>query len=380
MSKKINQLRVSKTEKILGLLFFVFFTAQILSPSIADRTIYLELVIAVLNPYFWIWLLPIRVNMTHLVILILLCLIVATGHMITAFKLSVNFFYIIYLTYLHKRNLWFLRIMLSVSIAFALAQISTLGIDPEFSQMIGSSNIAQTIWGGYATASYTNFYAIFEDGLPHVSGLSREAGFMCSLIIVAMWLEYLQYKKERYLNKKFDIWLIVGYICSFSKMGFVIFISYAVERLRGFINKIPITCVVLLFVSVMTIIWANNQAYLVDISNVTFLSRFGGYAALNDMDLYQLIFGVDRLNEISSFPAITEYYGENLFAGFGGWILYNGLIVCILFIGIVYALGISTTGILMILLFTINVQPDTNQNFVALTWFISYTYYQRLSS
>jgi len=73
MSKKINQLRVSKTEKILGLLFFVFFTAQILSPSIADRTIYLELVIAVLNPYFWIWLLPIRVNMTHLVILILLC-------------------------------------------------------------------------------------------------------------------------------------------------------------------------------------------------------------------------------------------------------------------------------------------------------------------
>lgn len=377
MDKKENQWNVGKIEKILGLLFFVFFTAQILSPSVSNRTIYLELVIAVLNPYFWSWLFPIHIRMSYLVILILLGLIAATGHVITSFKLIINLFYIVYLTYLYKRNLWYMRIMLSISIAFAFVQITTLGVDPTFSQMIGPSNIAQIFWGGYATASYTNFYTIFEGGLPRVSGLSREAGFMCSLIIVAMWLEYLQYKNEHYVNRKFDIWLIVGYVCSFSKMGVVIFLVYAVEKLKVFINKIPMAFIVLFFVSIMTIIWVNNQAYLLDADNVTFLSRFGGYDALNDMDFYQLIFGVDRLTEISSFTAITEYYGENIFSGFGGWILYNGLIVCVLFMLIIYAMGISSTGILMLLLFTINVLPDTNQNFVALAWFMVYTYYQR---
>ena len=43
-------------EKIWAALFFLFFTAQILSPMINGKTIYMEIVIALLNPYFLYWI------------------------------------------------------------------------------------------------------------------------------------------------------------------------------------------------------------------------------------------------------------------------------------------------------------------------------------
>lgn len=44
-------------EKIWAALFFLFFTAQILSPMINGKTIYMEIVIALLNPSFLYWIL-----------------------------------------------------------------------------------------------------------------------------------------------------------------------------------------------------------------------------------------------------------------------------------------------------------------------------------
>ena len=50
--------------------------------------------------------------------------------------------------------------------------------------LIGPNNIASLVWGNYATETFTNFYAVFEFGLPRTAGLSREAGFFASFLAV----------------------------------------------------------------------------------------------------------------------------------------------------------------------------------------------------
>ena len=121
----------------------------------------------------------------------------------------------------------------------------------------------------------------------------------------------------------------------------------------------------------------SHTSFLLEDKNVTFLDRFGAYAAFFDLNLSQFFLGVD-LNRIESFVADAELYSTpNLwFAGFAGWIIYNGVIVLGLWCLILYLMGITTSGILMLIIFTLNVQPDTNQNFVVLAYFIVWKYYQ----
>ena len=62
--------KISKIESILSHLFYFFFTAQIFSPYIAGRTIYLEVLIALINPYFIQWCIKKKINKRHVTIFI----------------------------------------------------------------------------------------------------------------------------------------------------------------------------------------------------------------------------------------------------------------------------------------------------------------------
>ena len=366
-----------KIEFIWANLFFVFFIAQILSPSIGDKTIYLEWCIALLNPFFWIWIVNKKMSWNFLAIIACLgC--VAAIHPITAIKLIMNFFGICYLGYLYSNNLFFINIYLCVSIVVGIMQFIFLSLgNTEALNMITPTSIAETVWGSYATPTFANFYDI-GIGIPRFSGLSREAGFFAALIQTGILFNYLSSNREGkvYLNK-YKVIHFIGYVISFSKISLAIFLAFFIDKIRRYINYLPSVLMIAILLITASYWGMSHTSFLLDNENVTFLDRFGAYAAFFDLNLSQFFLGVD-LNRIESFVADAELYSTpNLwFAGFAGWIIYNGVIVLGLWCLILYLMGITTSGILMLIILTLNVQPDTNQNFVVLAYFIVWKYYQ----
>lgn len=368
--------KYNKVESILAYLFFLFFTAQILSPNINSRTIYMELLIAIFNPFFWSWIknkyfIEIKIKYEYILVFFMLILIAILGHIETSIKLVINLFEVLYLFYLIDKNLWKLNIFIVISIIVAIMQFVLLFINYEWAMMISSTNISKMIWGEYATGTFANYYTLFF--IPRVSGLSREAGFFASFIVSILFYYYLRKEiKNRFLIK---IMLIIGYILSFSKMSIVIFFLIIINKIKKLVNYIPYFFIIIFWFSIIAYIVYNNINYL--IYNETFLHRFGGYFSIFDMNIVEFLLGVEHINIITSYPAqmMENVMGFSIFAGLSGFIIHNGFISAVCFFIILYILNVSTTGIIILLLLTINVQLDTNQNFVVLAYFIVFKYY-----
>lgn len=369
----MNLLNISnKIEHIYANLFFLFFTAQILSPYIAGKTLYLEIIVAALNPYFWKWICKknsiYKINTKYVFIVLGLVLIAILGHIDTSIKILVIFFYVIHLFYLYDKNLWKLNRYLVISVLLGIIQFCFTFIDPIMAAMIGPTAISTFIWGDLATPTFTNFYTIIY--FPRVSGLSREAGFFASYIITVIFLSYLE--KNTY-NKK--IWLLycIGYVISFSKMSLAIIGVFLVNFFRRIINYIPFAIGIIIFISFISIAVEFNKIFI--LSDGSFLHRFSGYISLYNLDFMDILFGtnVEKIGDYPSKLIIAEDFAS--FAGFSGWIIENGIIVSCIFFIILYLLEINMVGIYILLLFTINVAPDTNQNFVILSYFIIFKYF-----
>ncbi len=364
-------------EKIYAHLFSLFFVAQILSPSFGGKTIYLEYVVAMCNPFFWGWLKTKRCSERTLLALLCILGMAITGHLTTMLKILVNIAGMLYLTYLCQRCLWKLNTYLFISIFFAVAQLVLMGIDPIASRAIGPEAIAQMVWGAYATPTNTNFYAIFEWGIPRVAGLSREAGFLASFVVASFWLYFLRSKYHiDNVQKKKTIIYILGYISSFSKMSFAIVGVWLVHQFRRWVDKIPSVVVLCGWLVFFVGYWYAHQGLLLAPEGLTWLSRFGAYASILDLDILDFLFGIENLDKIGTITALTEYYGEGKFGGLGGWLITNGIFVFLLWFVALKFWGVTSTGFLMILMLTINVEPDTNQNFVVLAYYIVFQYYR----
>lgn len=371
-----------KIESILANLFFVFFIAQILSPSINDKTIYLEWIIAILNPFFWLWILDKHINTSFLMCVVFLSMIIVIQPM-TGIKLFLNTFGIIYLIYLYNRNLFYLNRYIFFSIFLGILQLSfILSGDIASSKAIGPSAIAEMIWGSYATASFTNFYDAMGIGIPRVSGFSREAGFFAALLESAILLNYLFRRRgnKNLISKKGYIIYSIGYIISFSKMSLGLVLLFIIEKGKKYINVIPKALFLLLFLIIMCMFWLYNVDFLIQDGNQTFLDRFGAYATFFDLNISQMLLGTP-INTVDSYAANLQYVisFNTWFAGFCGWILQNGLVVLFLWYMCLHHVGVNTAGIFSFIVLTLNVQPDTNQNFVILSYFILIMFYRDLS-
>jgi len=361
---------IDKLEKIYANLFFLLFTAQILSPSIYGKTIYLEVFVAIINPFFLLWLKKQNIKRSYFYSFMSIMFIIIIGNWVSAVKISTILLEVSFLFYAYERNVFYLKRYLFLSIIVAMFQFYFTLTNPLMASLIGPENIAKTVWGKYATATNTNFYSIFL--FPRVSGLSREAGFFASLIVAYIFFIYLENKKKHTSlpwPQKFI--LTVGYILSFSKMSLTLFFAYIIEKLKNILNKIPRIIVVIFFLVSMIVLWSTNENYLLKPSNITFTHRFGGYVALTDINLKQLIFGVTHTGEIDNpVSKFLENNGYLHFAGFAGFILNYGILTTISLLLFLFFMGVNTTGIILLILFTINVQFDTNQNFVVLTYFL----------
>lgn len=361
-------------ERLGSHLFFAFFVAQIFSPYIYGVTLYLEVLLALINPLFLFWLWKKRYNSIFYWVFVGVVGMVLLSGIGAAVKVMTTLISVLFLFYSYERNIFYLKPYLAISILVAVAQFSFLLIDPSLAQIIGPSNIAHTIWGAYATPAFSNFYAIFL--FERVSGLSREAGFFASLIVSAAFLSYLEAARNGLMvSGCYKFLLFAGWVLSFSKMSFIVFPAIALEKLRRLVNLVPRLLAVIIFVLFFMVFWGANSDYLLDPGNDTFLHRFGGYLAIFDVDLKQLLFGVSSLSKIDSRYAQLAAFNYDNFAGFSGFMVQHGILLVIVFVIALVFIGVSTTGLLVLLLLTINVQLDTNQNFVVLAYFIVLKFY-----
>ena len=203
---------------VLSNLFFFFFIAQIFSPYVAGITLYLEVIIALIDPYYRKWVISCKFDRRIYLALFLIPLVFfrpAISIKLLSLAISVS-----YLFYAYNYGCFYLKRYVCLSIYIAIAQFILFYFVPEASTVLGPTSIATYIWGDYATPTYTNFYEVLW-GFIRVSGLSREAGFFASLILAVIVLHYMEWKKEsKVISKCYIFLLVLAFLVSLSKMSF----------------------------------------------------------------------------------------------------------------------------------------------------------------
>lgn len=351
-------------DRLSAHLFFLLFVAQILSPTYFGVTIYLEVLVALVTPGYWRWFASLRSSGGAAVSFLLLCASLAVARpagMAEVVALTVT---VLYLVYTYERGNFLLFRYLGLSIALAIIQSTLLQLGSPLAFDLGPQNISTTVWGSHATATRTNFYSILG-GVDRVSGLSREAGFFASLIVVSAVVFWLGPRRPSRL--KFGA-LALGWVLSLSKMSLLVLPIFLLLMVRRWLDQIPGWLAVLGFAAVCAV-GANSFApFLLEPENESFFHRFGGYLAIDAMTLMQVLGGAE-LTELHAPEArlLAALFTQP--AGLSGFFITNGVVVVLLVFMTIVSLGGRATAMLLICMGSINVDPLSSQNFVALTYF-----------
>lgn len=281
---------------------------------------------------------------------------------------------LLYLIYLKKNKLFhILYTFIFFNIFICIAQFSFLYINRNISDAIGPTNIANLVWGKYATPTFTNFYTIFL--FPRVCGLSREAGFFASLLGIA-YIVYISDEDEQKTKLK-NILFFIGFVLSLSKASGLIIGVILIIKLRKIINIVPFFIGVALFISVF--IFISNNVLLpkyYDPANQSITHRISGYTIMSKMPLTELISGKDTIEDISianQYTFLSSLGDLDQFAGLPNTIIHKGVIVFIIFLVLLYLSGVSFSGFLIITLLTFTTDYFTCTSFIVLGYF--YVFY-----
>lgn len=134
----------------IAILFFIFFTMPILSPSINENTIYINWFIPLLDFNFINKILKMKINKKYVYLILLLILsILLFGKIMVAVKLLFLIETILYLFYCKENNNFsYLYTAVNLNIIIGILQYVLYYISPILSYAIGPSNVAKQIWGG----------------------------------------------------------------------------------------------------------------------------------------------------------------------------------------------------------------------------------------
>lgn len=364
-------------DRVLTNAFYLFFIAQILSPYISGSTIYIEVIVALIHPRFWRWVLGISVPPRVVVSLAVLMGVLAFSGAANVVKVVSTIVTVLYLAFTWEDRRFLLFRYLAISVAWGVAQFVLIGSNPDAALAIGPGAISEAIWGDYATPTYTNFFAVIGDDV-RISGLSREGGFLAALIVASAAvlvlrarMEYLTSRVRRVSFVVCAVVLVVGFLLSISKISFVIVIVLALVLLRRHVDRIPMVAAFTGFMVLGIIGTSFLGTGLLDSSNQTFLHRLGGFLVLKDLDITQFLFGVSSLSDVHNVYAqrLETEFGSA--AGAGGFIITYGVIVLLALLVVLASLRARATAVLIICVATLNVDFLTNQNFVSVAYFAS---------
>jgi hypothetical protein len=371
------RIRVGVWSRILSHAFFLLFTSPVLSPYVAEKTIYLFWFIPLFDPAFLRYLSD---GMQRLPGQLWL----ATGSLMLWFllvspELSLRWALILwplaYLWFAYEHAIFYLYIWMGFNVAVALVQAGvywTLG--PATAMLVGPKNIADVVWGDYATRSFTNFYSIVPGfDLPRFSGLSREGGFFAALLAVTVLLRVANRQRVG-VTQWLGILLSISKSTAFLLIGWVATVLGMKDRRTPAVLFLP-----LLLAFCLLYYFVIDPALMEGRISATFTQRLYPYAALfHDMDFANLAVGnhasPKHLEQFRSFQLcvnVESYLNCVEMPSFAALIFSAGIVGMSLYVWQLSALGIGFWGAVLVFILTSNVSPLSNTSFVVLSYFLA---------
>jgi hypothetical protein len=370
-------MRVGVWSRILSHAFFLLFTSPVLSPYVAEKTIYLFWVIPLFDPVFLrystdgvqrlsgqLWLATGALMLWFLLVSPELCL-----------RWALMLWPLAYLWYTHEHQIFYLYVWMGFNVVVALVQAGvywTLG--PATAMLVGPKNIADVVWGAYATRSFSNFYSIIPGfDLPRFSGLSREGGFFAALLAVTVLLRVANRQRVGGMQ-----WL--GVLLSISKSTAFLFLGWMATVLGARDRRTPAALFLPLLLAFCIIYYLVVDTPLMEGRiSATFTQRLYPYAALfHDMDFANLAVGNHAspkpLEQFRSFQLcvnVESYLNCVEMPSFAALIFSAGIVGMCLYLWQLSALGIGFWGVVLVFILTSNVSPLSNTSFVVLSYFLA---------
>jgi hypothetical protein len=380
--------RFSAINSALGVLRFIYvvsFAITLVNPAISGRTVYLYLLLPLLDIEFVAKMLQFKATRNRVVSFyaVMLLLMLSLHDLVFTIKYSLVIYQVVYLLFLSKKNLaHYLFITLIAHIIFALLQMGLFFFRPDMLQYVTPGYLASLIWGeGYATATFANFG--FEFLLPRFSGLYRESAFFASYLM-GLFLFFLTEKNFKYRTAAMVL-IFIGILLSFSKISAALLIIIALNHFRKYLNKIPlsVSCLGYLVIFHFISLFAfdkifNTYAYDSIGTNISIMHRLLSYYGLQHFDVWNLFFGAGDYTVMPTavrgivdtlYTEISGLTDASLFCGLAGILYKGGILGLTMFVLYLMYLGVKTSPFLILLFLTFSVTPDTLQSFVILGWY-----------
>ncbi|SPB18017.1 exopolysaccharide biosynthesis-like tyrosine-protein kinase [Caballeronia novacaledonica] len=356
--------------RIVSVIFYMFFTCVIFNPRVNGFTIYFYLFVPFLDPKFLRFLTAtVRSWSGPLIVAVAVSLLGSPSVAMRVVSIAIC---IGYLMYTMGARICYLHHWMAINVAFAIVQFAMYYVDRGLAAQLGPTLLAQTIWGQYATRTYSNYYEIFY--FARASGFSREAGFFSSLLVASLIAHLLTEK----LNKKLVAMYCVGLFICFSKSSLILFIFLALFPLR---HKLRLVHPLLIFTAFMVVVglvgvYLGSHTFY---GSTTFAHRLNGYPFMLDEKFEDLLRGVTaddvraRYMYMPSFRLVeTEIASGVPFAGLPASIAEMGLFSALLLFGVVAFTANDGFVMLLLLLLTSTVSITTVTSFVPIAYLIMY--------
>jgi hypothetical protein len=380
--------RFSVVRSALAMLRFFYvmsFAITLINPAISGRTVYLYLLLPVLDLEFVSKILQFKASRYRVISFCAVTLLVMLSlhDVVFTVKYSLLLFQVVYLLFISKKNLaQYLFITLIAHIVFAILQMGMFFLRPDLILYVSPGYLANLVWGEkYATATFANFG--FEFLLPRFSGLYRESAFFASYLM-GLFIFFVTDKTFKFRRAAFVL-ISIGIVLSFSKISAAIIIIIMLNYFKKYINMVPlyISSIGYLVIFYLISIFAfekifNTYAYDTFGTNISIMHRLLSYYGLQYFDVWNLFFGV---GDYSVMPAAVRDIVDTLYSEIGGLsdaflfcglagILYKGGIVGLaMFVIYLMYMGVKTAPFLILLFLTFSVTLDTLQSFVILGWY-----------
>jgi hypothetical protein len=358
--------------KIISMLFYMFFTCVVFNPQISGVTIYLYVILPMLDPGF-ISFLTVTFRRWAIPLAVAVVIALLSSPMVAARIVSIAIC-VGYLAYTFSKRIDYLNLWMAINILFAIVQFIAYYVDYDLSVQLGPNAVSQMLWGASATQTNTNFYEILF--FARVCGFSREAGFFASLLAASFVLYLMQ---ERPKSKVMIMLYCIGLVISFSKASLVLVIFALLYFMRRQLRTIhPLVSLICFTAISMGIALYMSEHNFFD--SPTFAHRFAGYPFMLDARFTDLIRGVTaaQLNaEYDYLPYIhmnADLYVQNdvTFSSVPGLVGDMGIVAGLAMAGVLAFTAGDGFVILLFLLVTATVSITMVTSFVPLAYLICY--------
>lgn len=345
-----------------------FFIATPFNPYVNAMTLYLWIPLVFLDIQFLSKLKRVNLNIC-ICLFSWLSLCVLFGRIDLAVKSFVLILGVTYIVKLGSSILDKIYVCMLISAGWCILQFILYQFGQTYSAMIGPKAISIFIWGQYATKTFTNQYEVFF--LPRMSGLSREAGFFVSLLIISFMIRIRDHK----LNKFEYVIFGLSYLFSLSKASFFFVIFCILYPIRKFMAKVPVILSIILFVvlciAVAQYLDVGSPSYFYEYESIA--HRFSAPYLMLDMEIPNFIYGCDvDYTCFNSYQPIVDFlngFGFKPNVGLAGIVLDLGIVGLIAIIFFLVFLGLDSYDAAILVCFTSTVTFFTVDSFIILTYY-----------